>query len=113
MEQWLGSTWGGFIGLAVPIGSAAFLTGQAIANIWRPAWQVCAYCLLLGLLWRFLSYALFAGQLLSLSGFVVNVSILIAIGWGSYRITHVNRMVSQYPWLYRRRGLWAYEQLSP
>ena len=112
MESFLGTSLPVFIGLTVIfMGFAAFMTGQAVAGTWRPVGQVYAYCFLLGLATRFLTYALFQGQLLSLTGLIADVVVLTAIGLLAYRVTHVAKMVSQYPWLYRRRGLWGYEEI--
>jgi hypothetical protein len=113
MEAWLGTSLPVFLGLSVLVGGTAWLTGQAIAASWRPAWQVGSYCLLLALGWRFLSFALFEGQLLSLSGFIANLVVLLAVGLAGYRITHVKKMITQYPWLYQPRGPWRYERRPP
>lgn len=92
------------------IGFAAFMTGQAIANTWRPVWQLCIYALLLGLVARFLIFALFDGQLLSLSGYVASTALLLAIGAFAFRLTRARKMVHQYPWLYERAGLFGWRQ---
>ena len=42
-------------------GGAAFMTGQAIAETWRPGWQIVPYGLLLGLANAVPDFALFAG----------------------------------------------------
>lgn len=109
MESFLGTSLEVYIGVSVVVmGAAAYMTGQAVANTWRPLWQVFLYSLLLGLGSRFLIYALFAGRLLSLTGFVADVLVLTIIGLLAYRVTHVAKMVRQYPWLYERVGLWRY-----
>ena len=113
MASLLGTSLGVFIGLTVIImGGAAFMTGQAIAGTWRPPWQVLAYCCLLGLAARFLTYALFQGQLLSLTGVIADIVVLTAIGLLAYRLTHVHKMINQYPWLYERQGFWSYREKS-
>jgi len=106
MDAVLGTTLPVFIGLTVILfGAAAFMTGQAIAATWRPWWQTVPYCFLLGLGDRFLTFALFGGELLSPAGYVVHALILLAIASFAHRVTRVHRMVSQYPWLYERSGL--------
>ena len=47
-------------------GGAAMLAGRAIAQTWRPWWQIVAYMLILGAAVRFIHFALFGGTLLSL-----------------------------------------------
>lgn len=98
-----------FIGVTVVLfGGASFLTGQALAVTWRPAWQIIPYGLLLAAANRFFSWALFTGKLTSLSGFVADSIAIIAIGAIAYRLTLAHRMTRQYPWLYERHGLFSW-----
>jgi len=114
MESVLGTSLPTFLVLTVIImGGAAYMTGQAVAATWRPYWQVLLYALLLGLTDRFLTFGLFEGELLSLSGFVVDTAVITAIALFAFRVTRVARMVSQYPWLYRRDGLLNYREIVP
>lgn len=100
-----------FIGLTVILfGGCAFMTGQALASGWRPVRQVVLYGLLLGAGSRFLSFALFDGELLSIIGYGVNTVVLTAIGLAAYRLTQARRMVSQYPWLYERIGPFSWRE---
>ncbi|MGE0718042.1 MAG: DUF6867 family protein [Alphaproteobacteria bacterium] len=111
MEAVLGTTLPVFIGLTLILfGGAAFMTGQALAQTWRPAWQTVPCALLLGLGDRFLTYALFGGELLSAGGYVIHSAVLWAIVAFAWRITQVHRMVTQYPWLYERAGLFAWRE---
>ncbi len=106
METLLGTTPGvSFTVTVVVMGFAAFMTGQAMADTWKPVRQVVAYCLLLGLGDRFLIFSLFEGELLSLSGYVIDSAVLVAISLFAYRLTQVRKMTSQYPWIYERAGL--------
>ena len=89
---------------------ATYMTGQGLANTWRPVWQVAMYGVLLGLADRFLVFALFDGVLLSLGGFVLDTVVILAICMLAYRLTQVQRMVTQYPWIYERAGLFAWRE---
>jgi len=103
-----------FIGVTVCVtGFAAYMTGQALANTWKPAWHAVAYALLLGLVDRFLIYALFEGRLLSLGGYVIDSAVLIAIALAAYRMAQARKMIQQYPWLYARTGLFSWREKSP
>ncbi len=109
----LGTTPSVFIGLTVIlVGGAAILTGRAVANNWKPAWQVVAACFGLALANRFLTYALFQGELLSILGLLVSFLVLTAMGLAAWRMTQVAKFVGQYPWRYRRTSPFAYEELS-
>jgi ABC-type uncharacterized transport system permease subunit len=106
MEALLGTTPGVSFGMTVVVmGFVAFMTGQALAGTWKPIWQVVLYSLLLGLGDRFLIFSLFEGELLSLSGYLIDSAVLVAISLFAYRLTRARKMVSQYPWIYERAGL--------
>ena len=103
-----------FIGLTVVgMGFAAFMVGQAVAQTWRPAWQAVVYCLLLGLADRFFGFALFGAPLASLTGYLIDATVLVAIGQIAFRLCRARRMVAQYPWLYRREGLFGWRAVEP
>jgi hypothetical protein len=111
MEALLGTTPGVFFTVTVVVmGFAAFMTGQALAATWKPMWQAVFYCLLLGLGDRFLVFSLFAGELLSLSGYLIDSAILVAITVFAYRLTQARKMASQYPWVYERSGLLGWRE---
>jgi hypothetical protein len=109
----LGTSLGVFVGLTVIIiGGAAIMTGRALADGWKPAWQVVAACFGLALADRFLVYALFGGELLSLSGFIIDFVAITALALIAHRLTLVHKMVAQYPWRYERESLWTYREKS-
>jgi hypothetical protein len=83
-------------------GGAAWLTGRACADTWRPLVHVIGYTVLLGAAVRFFHFALFEGELLSLPSYLVDTVYLTAVGCLSWRVMRTTRMVSQYRWLYER-----------
>lgn len=109
MEILLGTTLDVWIGITLVLtGGASYMTGQAIARTWRPLWQVVAYSLLLAVASRFFVYALFDGNMLLASGYVIDAAVLMVIGLLAFRINQVQMMVNQYPWLYERAGPFGY-----
>lgn len=105
MENLIGTTIPVFIGVTVILsGFAAYMTGQALAATWRPVWQAFLYSLLLGLADRFLTWALFQGELLLLSGYLIDTLVILLITLMAYRLTLARRMAAQYPWIYERSG---------
>jgi len=92
------------------MGFAAFMTGQAQANAWRPVWQLVPYTLMLGVADRFFSWGLGSGVGLSISGYIIDTAYLFCIAMGAYRLTLSNKMATQYPWLYERRGLFGWQE---
>lgn len=111
VETILGTTLAVFLVVTgLVIGFAAYMTGQAIANTWRPSWQLWVYGLLLGVVARFLIFALFDGELLSLTGYLASAALLLLIAAFAYRLTRARKMVHQYPWLYERAGLFGWRE---
>ena len=100
-----GSPWVFLVVTVLVMGAASYMTGQACANTWRPLGHAVFYCLLLGATDRFLVFALFGGELLSIRGYAVDTAVLVAIMLFAYRVTRVARLAAQYPWLYERTGL--------
>ncbi|MFC1664106.1 DUF6867 family protein [Pseudomonadota bacterium] len=106
METLLGTSIGVFVGVTLCLmGFVAYMTGMSVANTWKPVWHVFIYGFLLGFADRFLTFSLFEGELLSFTGYLIDTAILIAIGLLAYRLHQVSNMISQYPWLYVRAGL--------
>jgi hypothetical protein len=96
-------------------GGAAFLAGRALASKWRPIWMAIAYMLPLGLALRFLHYALFNGELLTLHYFLTDTTVLVAAALLGYQSTRAALMTRQYPWLYERSGplSWRNRRAAP
>src|SRR5207302_9265333 len=68
-------------------GGAAWLSGRAIAQTWRPWWSVIAYMLILGLAVRFIHFALFSGTLLSLHFYAVDTAVALLFASLGFRLT--------------------------
>jgi hypothetical protein len=85
-------------------GGAAWATGKAIAETWRPYHHLVFYMLLLGGAVRFAHFALFEGELLAIASYFADMLYLLAVGTIAWRLTLARRMVTQYRWLYERSG---------
>ncbi len=93
-------------------GGAAWLSGRAIANAWRPPWQVMVPAVLVGLAARFIHFALFEGTLLSAASFGCDTLIFLVVGLVAWRATRAAQMVRQYPWLYARAGPLGWREIG-
>lgn len=82
-------------------GGCAWLAARAVAQTWRPLWQLALYMLVLGLAVRFCHFALFQGTLLSPYYYAVDTAILLAIAWAGFRFTRRRQMARQYGFLVR------------
>jgi hypothetical protein len=107
MPEWLYHTGNGWVFLLVTIvmgGAAAFMTGRAIAQTWRPFWHLPLYMLPLAAAVRFFHYALFHEPLLSMQNYVVDFAVALIAASLGYRILRARQMAQQYSWLFRRTG---------
>ena len=94
-------------------GGAAWLAGRAIARTWRPLWHTVLYMMLLGAAVRFVHFALFEAELLSLPSYAADTLFVMALGCLSWRVTRTTQMVHQYNWLYERAGPLSWRERAP
>ena len=73
-----------FVALTVLLGgAAAFTTGQAIAQSWKPYWQ---------------HYALFAEPLVALASYLIDLTVLLVFAAAGHHLTRNRQMRDQYGW---------------
>jgi len=114
MEDWVGSSIPVFVGVTVIMfGGAAWMAGRALALNWKPRWSLLPYGLLLACGARFLTYALFDGQLWSWRGYVVSAVVIGGVMLMAHRLYQVRQMVRQYPWIVEPRGLLSWREKPP
>ena len=92
------------------------MTGQALAGNWRPTWQIALYGVLLSLGARIATLVLFARQMRGPGDEAIEFALLAAVIAGctalAFRLTRARKMVTQYPWLYVRHGLFGWREKS-
>jgi hypothetical protein len=94
-----------FVLLIVILGGAgAMSSGRAVARTWRSYARVPLYMIALAAVLRFLNYALFGGELLSVPGFIVAIVVTVAASAFGYRSQRTKQMTTQYSWLYAKTG---------
>jgi hypothetical protein len=86
-------------------GGAAGATGRAIANTWRPPWQIFGAALLIAFAVRFLHYALFWEPLFAWRNALADYGVLLLSAAAGYQLTRAQQMADQYPWAFERTGL--------
>lgn len=94
-------------------GGAAFLAGRAIAETWRPWWQVAVYSFILGATVRFFHFSLFGGTLLSAQYYLVDTAVCLALGLLGFRLARVRQMVTQYRWINEPAGRLRWRRKAP
>jgi hypothetical protein len=94
-----------FILITVVMGGwAAWMTGRAVAQTWRPLSTLVVYTLLLGCAVRFIHFALFGGTLLSLQFYLVDVVFLLAFAFAGWRRRRAWQMTTQYAFAFEPSG---------
>jgi hypothetical protein len=94
-------------------GLAAYASGKAIAQTWRPFWHVPLYMLVVALAVRFCHFALFEEELFSLPSYIIDFIVAFAAAALGYRLVRARQMAVQYGWLFRRRGPLGWRPLEP
>jgi hypothetical protein len=111
----------------IMFGGGGFLMGQALAETWRPWWQTLPYGFLLAIGNQFLGFALFGGPFIvdslassgsqplstAILAYLFEAAVIILFGLLAFRLNRTRKMVSQYPWLYERRGLFSWKKKIP
>jgi uncharacterized protein DUF6867 len=94
-------------------GGAAALSGRAIAETWRPWWQVAFYSIILGAAVRFFHFSLFGGTLLSAHYYVVDSAVCMALGFLGFKAARAAQMVTQYRWINEPQGRLRWRRRLP
>jgi len=79
-------------------GAAAYATGKAIAETWKPTWQLVWYMALLAAAVRFFHYALFEETLLAPLPYLASLAVLLTLGAGGHIQARARQMREQYGW---------------
>jgi hypothetical protein len=106
------SIWQFFFVTCLLGGWAAWMTGRACAQTWRPYSSLVLYLLVLGLGVRFIHHALFEGTMFSPQYYVVDTIVLLVLGSVGFRYTRAGQMATQYYWLYERVSLLSWRPKS-
>ena len=94
-------------------GGAAALSGRAIAETWRPQWQVAGYSFILGVAVRFFHFSLFGGTLLSAHYYLVDSAVCITFGFLGFQAARAAQMVTQYRWINEPQGRLRWRRRLP
>jgi hypothetical protein len=115
VPSWPYDTGNGWVFLLVTVlmgGAAAFMSGRAVAQTWRPYWQIPLYMVPIAATVRFFHYALFEEPLLSLQNYLVDFAVVLAAASLGFRLLRARQMAEQYHWLFRRSGLLRWRKVS-
>jgi len=95
-----------FLLLTVVIGGAAAMaSGRALAKTWSPSWLLFPSMAVLSAAVRFLHFALYQEDLLSIQFYIVTLIITIAASFAGYRSMRATQMATQYSWAFEKSGL--------
>lgn len=85
-------------------GAAAYASGKAVAQTWRPFWHLPLYVLALAAVVRFCHFALFEQTLLDGPGYLLDLVVLMGAAGFGYRRVRTEQMLRQYAWVYELAG---------
>ena len=95
-----------FLLLTVTIGgTAAYASGKAIAQTWRPFRQVPLYSLLLAAGVRFCHFPCSRSPSLSPGSYAIDFLVALLFAALGFRLVRARQMATQYGWLFRRSGV--------
>ena len=88
----------------------AWRAGRAAAEGWNGFPHVLVYALLLGVVMRFMHYALFQGPFISLPYYLLDVAVLLLFSSAGFRIRRTRQMVQNYYWLYEANSIFSWKK---
>ncbi|QTK80675.1 Transmembrane Protein [Agrobacterium tumefaciens] len=88
----------------------AWRTGKSVADGWGEYPRVVIYTLALGLVMRFLHFALFNGPFINGFYYVLDVVLLLVFSSIGFRMRRTSQMVNNYYWLYDRTSSFSYKK---
>jgi hypothetical protein len=88
----------------------AWRSGRAAAEGWNGMVTVIIYALLLGVVMRFLHYALFQGPFISAGYYVLDVALLLVFAVAGFRLRRTRQMVQNYYWLYEPTSAFSWKK---
>jgi hypothetical protein len=90
--------------------AAAWMTGRSVASDWRNPMMLLVWTALLGLAARFLHFALYEAQFVSVSRYLVDLIPIGLVMFAAYRYTRTDQMSRQYYWLYERASPFSWRE---
>lgn len=107
---WEVSAWEFVFVTIILAGAAAFMTGRSAANVWLEKRQLVVYLVLLAAATRFIHFALFSGSLLTIYYYVIDLVVLLVIGFAGMRMTRSKQMATQYGFAFERAGPFGWKR---
>ena len=80
-------------------GLAALASGRALADTWRPVWQLPLYMLALAAAVRFVQFVVFGVTLMTVQGYLIDLAVLTFLAVLGYHLTRRGQIQRQYDWL--------------
>ncbi len=93
-------------------GGAAFAAGRSLALGWRPYYLLFIYMLIFTCGIRFLHFALFESELLSVKYYISHALVIQLSALLGYRMTMARQMAEKYPFAFERAGLFSWRAKS-
>lgn len=90
----------------------AYLSGQNMANNWRTMGKVIFFGTIIVVGHRFLLTTLRNAEFLNIAGVVMSSALIFSTSILTYLYNKANRMVNQYPWELKKKGLFGWRKVE-
>lgn len=92
--------------------AGAWMVGKSIATDWKPIASLFFAVLLLGVGARFLHFALYEAQFVSVPRYLIDTAAMLVIAYLGFRFTRTNQMTTQYHWMYEKTSPFSWKDRS-
>lgn len=90
----------------------AFLSGQNMAKNWRKMSKVIFFAIIIVVGHRFLLTTLRNAEFLNIFGIILSAAIIFSVSIFTYLKDKADKMVTQYPWELKKKGLFGWSKIE-
>uniref|UniRef100_A0A2A4Z563 DUF6867 domain-containing protein n=1 Tax=OCS116 cluster bacterium TaxID=2030921 RepID=A0A2A4Z563_9PROT len=90
----------------------AYLSGQTMAKNWRKMGKVIFFAIIVVIGHRFLLTTLRNAEFLNIYGIAMSTGIMFTVAILTYLRDRAKKMVNQYPWELKKKGLFGWSKIE-
>ncbi|MGL1922438.1 MAG: hypothetical protein OCD03_15575 [Hyphomicrobiales bacterium] len=90
----------------------AYLSGQNMAKNWRKMSKVIFFAIIVVVGHRFLLTTLRNAEFLNIAGVIMSTALMFSVSIFTYLRDKANKMVNQYPWELKKKGLFSWSKIE-
>lgn len=101
-----------FIVITIMMMLCAYLSGQNMAKNWRKMGKVIFFAIIVVVGHRFLLTTLRNAEFLNIAGVAISTAVMFSVSIFTYLRDRANKMVNQYPWELKKKGLFNWTKIE-